>query len=71
MTVSDNLRAVLRYEGYAKVASKVALAQGEYAEDLGNIADATRSLAVKVAVNAENEKIIGDGLRSFRRLQEL
>jgi hypothetical protein len=69
--VSDNLRAVLRYEGYAKLAHATMRARGEYAGDITGVVGAVKSLAVKIATNLENEKIVDDGLYSLRRLQEL
>lgn len=71
MIVSENLRAVLRHDGYAKLAQETLRTQGEYAGDIQNVSGAIKSVAVKLAVNLENEKIISDGLYSFRRLQEL
>ena len=71
MIVSDNLLAVLRYEGYAKLAHETLRSQGEYVGDITNVADAVKSLSVKLAANLENEKIVAEGLYSLRRLQEL
>ena len=71
MKVSSNLRAALRYEGYAKVAMQVLRDQNEYVSDLDSLAGAMKSISVKVAVNRENERAISDGLYSLRRAREL
>ena len=71
MNVSKNLRAVLRHDGYAKVASEVMRSQNEYVGDISNISDVAKSVSIKVAANRENERVVADGLYSLRRLQEL
>lgn len=67
--ISDNLRAALRVDGYTKVATEVMRAQNEYAGDVATIGGAARSLAMKIAVNRENERVIVDGLLSLRRIK--
>ncbi len=69
--VSNNLRIALRVEGYAKVASEVMKAQDEYVDNVDTLGGAVRSVAMKVAVNRENERVIVDGLISLRRLKGL
>jgi hypothetical protein len=71
VNVSKNLRAVLRHDGYAKLASEVMRAQNEYVGDISNISDVAKSVSIKVAANRENERVVADGLYSLRRLQEL
>jgi hypothetical protein len=71
MLISKNLRATLRFEGYTKVAAQVMRDQGEYVGDISHISGAMKSLAVKVAANLENERIVSAGIQSFRRFQEL
>lgn len=67
--VSNNLRTVLRVDGYAKVASEVMRAQNEYVDAIDTIGGAVRSVSMKVAVNRENERVIVDGLISLRRVE--
>jgi hypothetical protein len=69
--ISNGLRIALRVDGYAKVASEVMRAQNEYVDGVDTIGGAVRSLAMKVAVNRENERIVVDGLLSLRRMKGL
>ena len=69
--ISENLRTSLRVDGYAKVASEVLRAQNEYVDQIDTIGGAVRSMAMKVAVNRENERIIVDGLISLQRIKGL
>lgn len=69
-SVSNNLRTILRADGYAKVASEMMRAQNEYVDGIDTIGGAVRSLSMKVAVNRENERVIVDGLISLRRIEE-
>ena len=72
MRVSPNLRAALRYEGYAKVSAVVMRSEGEYLKESSDyLNDAAQSLAVKIAVNRINEKTINTGVASFQRFMEL
>ena len=70
MIVSNNLRAALRRDGYAKLAAEVMRDQHEYVTTIDDLAGAAKSLAVKIAANRANQKVIRDGLTSLRRTQE-
>ncbi len=69
--ISNNLRLVLRSEGYTKVASEVMRAQNEYVGEIDTVDGAIRSVAMKVAVNRENERVLRDGLSSLDQLKRL
>lgn len=68
MKVSNELRAILRHEGYAKVAAQVMRDQGEYVGNLHNPDDAIRSVVMKVAANYVNEAVVFEGLEAYRSL---
>lgn len=66
--ISKNLRAVLRHDGYAKIATEVMAMQNEYIDNFDTVAGAARSIAVKFASNRENERVIVRGLDAFYKL---
>jgi hypothetical protein len=69
--ISQNLRSILRTEGYAKLAAQVMRNENEYVDDIETIEGAATSLAMKVAANRANRQTIYNGLASYRRAQEL
>lgn len=69
MKISNELRATLRYEGYAKLAAQVMRDQGEYVGDISSLDTAIKSVAVKIAVNRLNQDTVIEGLASYRLLQ--
>ena len=69
--ISKNLRAVLRHDGYAKLATTVIAAQNEYVDNFDTVAGAARSIAVKFASNRENERLVLEGLDAYYKLKEL
>lgn len=71
MKISNTLRAALRYDGYAKVATQMMRDQGEYVGNVDSVVGAMKSISVKVAANRENERIVAEGLFSLRRAREL
>lgn len=69
--VSNNLRAGLRVFGLAKVSAQVMQDQQQYVGEAGTLADAAKSIAVKIAANRQNEHVITEGLASLRRSREI
>lgn len=69
--ITKNLRAVLRHEGYTKLATEVMAAQHEHIANFDTVAGAAESIAVKFASNRENERIMTRGLDAYYKLKGL